>query len=109
MPSGLRSATIETAGGSSQPLAVLRRAMTDKNNPAADSAVHPAQQSPGEPGAAPTRPTAPLPWWRSGSEILQRSTAMPVVEAGHQMPIERNHVYVIPPNHDMVIERGALS
>ncbi|MDP2020561.1 MAG: chemotaxis protein CheB [Hydrogenophaga sp.] len=43
------------------------------------------------------------------SEILQRSTAMPVVEAIHQLPIERNHVYVIPPNRDMVIERGALS
>lgn len=43
------------------------------------------------------------------SEILQRSTAMPVVEAGQQMPIEPNHVYVIPPNRDMVIERGALS
>jgi len=43
------------------------------------------------------------------AEILQRSTAMPVVEAGQQMPIEPNHVYVIPPNRDMVIERGALS
>ncbi|MDP2021195.1 MAG: chemotaxis protein CheB, partial [Hydrogenophaga sp.] len=43
------------------------------------------------------------------SEILQRSTAMPVVEAVQQMPIEPNRVYVIPPNHDMVIERGALS
>ena len=43
------------------------------------------------------------------SEILQRSTSMPVVEASHQLPIERNHVYVIPPNRDMVVERGALS
>lgn len=42
------------------------------------------------------------------SEILQRSTAMPVVEAVQQMPIEPNRVYVIPPNHDMVIARGAL-
>lgn len=42
------------------------------------------------------------------SEILQRSTAMPVVEARNQVPIERNHVYVIPPNHDMVIEHGCL-
>lgn len=40
------------------------------------------------------------------SEILQRSTAMPVVEARNQLLIERNHVYVIPPNHDMVIEHG---
>ncbi|MDZ4292420.1 MAG: chemotaxis protein CheB [Hydrogenophaga sp.] len=43
------------------------------------------------------------------SEILQRSTAMPVVEAGQQMPIEPNRVYVIPPAHDMVVVRGALS
>jgi len=33
---------------------------------------------------------------------------MPVVEARNQVPIERNHVYVIPPNHDMVIEHGCL-
>jgi two-component system, chemotaxis family, CheB/CheR fusion protein len=43
------------------------------------------------------------------SEILQRSTSMPVVEARNLMPVERNHVYVIPPNHDMVIARGRLS
>jgi two-component system, chemotaxis family, CheB/CheR fusion protein len=43
------------------------------------------------------------------SEILQRGTQMPVVEARNQMSIERNHVYVIPPNHDMVIERGCLN
>ena len=43
------------------------------------------------------------------SEILQRSTQMPVAEARNKMPVERNHVYVIPPNHDMVIARGCLN
>lgn len=42
------------------------------------------------------------------SEILQRSTPMPVVEARDHMSIERNHVYVIPPNHDMTIAQGSL-
>jgi two-component system CheB/CheR fusion protein len=40
--------------------------------------------------------------------ILQRSTAMPVLEVKDQMPVERDHVYVIPPNRDMVIFRGTL-
>ena len=42
------------------------------------------------------------------TEILQRCTAMPVVEAEHQMPVEPNRVHVIPPNRDMVIAGGAL-
>ena len=42
------------------------------------------------------------------SEILQRSTRMPVVEAHDQMQVEPNHVYVIPPNRDMVIFHGKL-
>jgi len=37
------------------------------------------------------------------SDIIQRDTAMPVVEAADQMPIEPNHVYVIPPNRDMSV------
>ena len=41
-------------------------------------------------------------------EILQRSTAMPVVEAQDGMRVEPNRVYVIPPNRDMVIFHGAL-
>ncbi|MFA7240687.1 MAG: chemotaxis protein CheB [Sulfuricellaceae bacterium] len=42
------------------------------------------------------------------SEILQRSTAMPVVEALDQIAVEANHVYIIPPNRDMAILHGAL-
>lgn len=42
------------------------------------------------------------------TEILQRSTAMPVVEAQDQVKVEPNHVYVIPPNRDMAIFNGVL-
>lgn len=42
------------------------------------------------------------------TEILQRSTTMPVVEAQDQMQVEPNSVYVIPPNRDMAIFHGKL-
>jgi two-component system CheB/CheR fusion protein len=42
------------------------------------------------------------------TEILQRATAMPVVEAQDQMAVAPNRVYVIPPNRDMAIFHGAL-
>jgi two-component system CheB/CheR fusion protein len=42
------------------------------------------------------------------TEILQRSTAMPVVEAQHSMVVTPNSVYVIPPNRDMAIFRGVI-
>ena len=42
------------------------------------------------------------------TEILQRSTKMPVVEAIDQVRVEPNHVYVIPPNRDMEIRGGVL-
>jgi len=42
------------------------------------------------------------------TEILQRSTVMPVVEAQDQMAVARDHVYVIPPNRDMAIFSGTL-
>ena len=42
------------------------------------------------------------------TEILQRSTAMPVVEAQHNVPVAPNSVYVIPPNRDMAIFHGAI-
>jgi len=42
------------------------------------------------------------------TEILQRITAMPVVEALDQMQVMPNCVYVIPPNRDMTIFHGAL-
>ncbi|MEQ1779054.1 MAG: chemotaxis protein CheB [Nitrosomonas sp.] len=37
------------------------------------------------------------------TEILQRTTAMPVTEASDEILVEPNHVYVIPPNRDMAI------
>ena len=42
------------------------------------------------------------------AEILQRATAMPVVETADQMPVEADHVYVIPPNRDIAIFHGTL-
>ena len=41
-------------------------------------------------------------------ELLQRHTLMPVVEAQGQVQVESNHVYVIPPGHDLSIQNGAL-
>ncbi|MDP3687313.1 MAG: chemotaxis protein CheB [Sulfurimicrobium sp.] len=42
------------------------------------------------------------------TEILQRTTAMEVVEAQDQMKVMPNHVYVIPPNRGMAIFHGIL-
>jgi len=42
-------------------------------------------------------------------ELLARSTRMPVVQVEDQMPVERNHVYVIPPNVGMRLEDGRLA
>ena len=42
------------------------------------------------------------------TEILQRSTAMPVVQALDQVGVAPNHVYVIPPNREMAILNGVL-
>src|SRR5665811_535551 len=42
------------------------------------------------------------------SEILARSTTMPVSEAAERMPVEANHVYVIPANGDLTIAQGVL-
>src|SRR5450432_2557397 len=42
------------------------------------------------------------------SEILSRSTSMPVSEAADRMPVEANHVYVIPANVDLTISQGEL-
>ena len=39
------------------------------------------------------------------AEILSRHTIMPVVVASTSMTIWANHVYVIPPNADLLIER----
>jgi two-component system, chemotaxis family, CheB/CheR fusion protein len=42
------------------------------------------------------------------TEILQRAIGMPVHEALDQIPVEANHVYVIPPNRDMAVFHGVL-
>ena len=42
------------------------------------------------------------------AEILARATAMPVSEAADGMPVEANHVYVIPANVDLTIAGGVL-
>jgi two-component system CheB/CheR fusion protein len=41
-------------------------------------------------------------------ELLSRHTTMPVVEAENNMPVEANHVYIIPPNKYMTIHGGIL-
>ena len=41
-------------------------------------------------------------------ELLQRSTAMTVVQAANRMKVKPNHVYVIPPNKDLSILHGTL-
>ncbi len=42
------------------------------------------------------------------TEILQRTTTMPVVEVRDQLTVKSGHIYVIPPNRDMAIFHGAL-
>ncbi len=41
-------------------------------------------------------------------ELLQRATTMPVREAGESMRVERDSVYVIPPNNDLSVRHGLL-
>lgn len=42
------------------------------------------------------------------AEILSRATPMPVVQAEEAMHVERDHVYVIPPNTVMIIKDATL-
>jgi len=42
------------------------------------------------------------------AEILSRTTTMAVTEAVDRQLVVRNHVYVIPPDRNMVIDRGRL-
>src|SRR4051812_42446205 len=44
----------------------------------------------------------------SAAEILQRATPMKVVQVKQPMPIEANHVYVIPPGVDLTMDDGHL-
>jgi two-component system CheB/CheR fusion protein len=41
-------------------------------------------------------------------ELLQRTTSLPVMQVRDRIKVRPNHVYVIPPNRDMSILRGAL-
>ena len=50
---------------------------------------------------APTRPSLL-------AEILSRATRMPVIEVHDEPAVEPNHVYVIPPDRDMIIADGVL-
>lgn len=42
-------------------------------------------------------------------ELLQRTTSMPVLEATQGMRIKRDHVYVIPPNTELGVEKSKLT
>ncbi|MDQ3775724.1 MAG: EAL domain-containing protein [Pseudomonadota bacterium] len=42
------------------------------------------------------------------TDLLARATQMPVIEASQGLPVEPDHVYIIPPNTTMAIARGAL-
>ncbi len=42
------------------------------------------------------------------TEILQRCTTLPVVEAQDQMVVKPNHVYVIPPNRELAVFHGTI-
>ena len=42
------------------------------------------------------------------SDILGRATTMPVRDATEDVPVERNHVYVIPPNTELTIANRVL-
>lgn len=44
----------------------------------------------------------------SAAEILQRATGMPVRQVSQSMPIEANHVYVIPPGVTLLMNDGHL-
>ena len=41
-------------------------------------------------------------------ELIGRHTRMKVTHAEHEMPVERNRVYVMPPNRDMSLSDGRL-
>ena len=42
------------------------------------------------------------------TELLSRSTNIPVTEVKDGMAVERDHVYVIPPNTNMAVLNGVL-
>ncbi|HSN98230.1 MAG TPA: chemotaxis protein CheB, partial [Candidatus Nanopelagicales bacterium] len=42
-------------------------------------------------------------------ELLSRATSMPVVAAAHNVPLEPDHVYIMPPNALMLVVGGKLT
>ena len=44
----------------------------------------------------------------SAAEILQRLTRMPVIQVVEPVPIEADHVYIIPPSSDLMMDDGGL-
>lgn len=42
-------------------------------------------------------------------ELLQRATLLPVQQAHHHCQVLQDHVYVLPPNHDISIQNGVLN
>ena len=42
------------------------------------------------------------------AEILQRTAKIPVIEAKDRMPVEPDHVYIIPPNRELTLFHGSL-
>jgi two-component system CheB/CheR fusion protein len=64
---------------------------------------------PGRPGMAAVVIQHLAPQHESAlAQILSKTTSLPVREVSDGLTIERNHVYVIPPNKSMIIESGAL-
>ena len=44
----------------------------------------------------------------NAAEILQRATKMPVIQVSQRTAIQADHVYVIPPNHDLAMDDDHL-
>ncbi|HYS64985.1 MAG TPA: CheR family methyltransferase [Paraburkholderia sp.] len=45
----------------------------------------------------------------SADEVLQHATGMPVRQVQHPVQVEKNHVYVISPSHDLSLDDGHLT
>jgi two-component system CheB/CheR fusion protein len=45
----------------------------------------------------------------NAAEILQRCTRMPVVQVQEAIPVQADHVYIIPPNSDLAMDDGQLA
>ncbi|MFM0235036.1 chemotaxis protein CheB [Paraburkholderia sediminicola] len=45
----------------------------------------------------------------SADQVLQHATGMPVRQVQHAMQVEKNHVYVISPSHDLSLDDGHLT